>query len=291
MILQNLPSKIKVYFFISDGLLTSECRRERFFNGKAALDATNPIPRIELMTLRLATFLAIGISIGCSNPTPLGGKSLGKSSKKSDSSGNTNPGGNSSEDVVKVVEEDKGPQGPVTDEKKITGAAFQLKDLQEVKGNLTECLGQDLTVVKQEMLITQEQAGFQPDQAGRMRFLLSGYTAGEDVLRRFSASIGDPETLPRGDTLALSPTISYFEAMKVIANVVAFNCDLEAPDSRCDCRGKEKAAKVLKACLPSISQAELASKSEVFGQRCSVSNLDARRSLAGFVASGIFSKK
>lgn len=183
---------------------------------------------------------------------------------------------------------------------------FLVKNSEQLRATINECLDSNLLVVQGSMLSggqsrTQVLPASKPTSSppvtpvagdGRRVILPSTFSPRSgDIIEQLSADLYSPLNTSRSETSAGILSLNYMGALATVADVVAWNCDFSDPSARCNCSTKESAQKILERCIPSYSGAELAPVVDAFAASCSVADLSKKReALAAFISSTTFAE-
>lgn len=164
---------------------------------------------------------------------------------------------------------------------------FLVKNSEILRGSINECLQDGLLAIKPEMI-----SGGGGE--GRKAILGQNFQAAagrSDIIEVLAGDLYDPMRVSRVDTAAGYLTLTYMGALATVADVVAWNCNFNSPDSRCDCSTEEKAKQILQRCIPAYSDADVGPLAGKFAAECSVADVAKKREiLAAFIASATFAE-
>lgn len=158
-----------------------------------------------------------------------------------------------------------------------SGANIQVKDPILLASSISTCVGDEMTLVKESMIIRNtESKGFLSQEVYQVNSdaILVGKKDlfGSDAGSRLSA---------RSDGLS----ITYLGAVNIIADIVADNCTVDNP--LCRCSTQEEAKNMLIRCLPAIPPGNL-QFDEVTEEFRKVCELDQQKAIASLLASYAF---
>jgi hypothetical protein len=168
-----------------------------------------------------------------------------------------------------------------------SGASFQVKSVQLLKSSLRACLGPGATVVKPEMILSG--AAFSVDTTtGLKPFLLGASKVGQDIVDLEQVNLYDPEKVVRGTVGADALSDLYLRSLGTIADVAAFNCDLNDP--MCNCSTDALAKSFLERCLPAfkLDTAEGKTAFDAFSTACKGNSESKRKAIASVIGSYAF---
>lgn len=174
-----------------------------------------------------------------------------------------------------------------------TATTLQRKSSEQLRSTIAQCvLGsgatetqrRELFLVKSEMF---NSAGAPALSEGRQRFIMpnESVTQGVDVIQNQLnyIDLSPGSTGVRGDVV---DDQLFLNSLMFVADVVAFNCDLNA--EFCDCSSFERAQSMLQRCLPAFDTAAMAS-TMASAEHCGSSNLVQRRkAIASLISSYAF---
>ena len=231
-------------------------------------------------------FSATGLIVGCtSNST---------SSMQSDNSGTTKV----------VISKSSADAGAISGSKELMSQTisrssnfkgvqgFLVKDSERLRATINECLDADLLLVRQEMIAQNTKQQLDNAPLGRKVILGSNFTrSGRDVIEQVADDLYNPLKTERSETSAGILNLNYLGALATVADVVAWNCDFNNPNARCNCSTEEGAKKILQRCIPSYTDSQLTDVSRVFYQSCMDSDQQKKReALAAFLSSSTFAE-
>jgi len=123
------------------------------------------------------------------------------------------------------------------------GAGLQVKSAQLLTSSIGSCLGENMAVVKESMIITDTM---------RSGFLKSDqYKVNSNAIEVAGKDLLSQETENRLSTNSDGLNLNYIVAMTTVADVVADNC---SPDNKlCLCATLDDAKNMMARCLPGIS--------------------------------------
>ncbi len=157
------------------------------------------------------------------------------------------------------------------------GAGLQVKNSQLLSSSVETCLGENMTIVKEEMIVTGA------DSKGFLNKDL--YKVNSDAIAVAGKDLLSKETENRLSTNSDSLSINYLGSINTVADVVAENC---TPSNKlCQCDTLDAAKQMMARCLPSISPKHELYESVAleFQQACL---MDPKRAIASVLASYAF---
>lgn len=134
------------------------------------------------------------------------------------------------------------------------------------------------------------------DGGKKIRFLTKQYLQSASETKSILELEREYLEVTTGRTSTYADTLEdeiYLKSLLTVANVAAFNCDVESPNSRCYCATRESASSLLKRCLPQFSP-ESEAFQNVLNEMVSKDNcgsekaIDRRKAIASLLSSYAF---
>jgi hypothetical protein len=158
-----------------------------------------------------------------------------------------------------------------------SGAKIQLKDPLLLASSISTCVGEEMTLVKESMIIRNtESKGFLSPEV---------YQVNSDAILVGKKDLFGSDTGSRLSARSDGLSITYLGAINIIADIVADNCTADNP--LCRCSTQEEAKNMMVRCLPAISPANLLFD-EVTEEFRKVCELDQQKAIASLLASYAF---
>jgi hypothetical protein len=158
-----------------------------------------------------------------------------------------------------------------------SGAKIQLKDPLLLASSISTCVGEEMTLVKESMIIRNtESKGFLSSEV---------YQVNSDAILVGKKDLFGSDAGSRLSSRSDGLSITYLGAINIIADIVADNCTTNNP--LCRCSTQEEAKNMMIRCLPAISPANL-QFDEVTEEFRKVCELDQQKAIASLLASYAF---
>jgi hypothetical protein len=229
---------------------------------------------------------AAGLAVGCTSNT--------KSAMQGESSGTS----------TVVIAKSSSDAGAISGSKELNAQSisrsslfkgvegFLVKDSERLRATINECLDADLLAVKQEMISQNAQQQTANTALGRKVILGANFTpTGRDVVEQLADDLYNPLKTERSETAAGILNLNYLGALATVADVVAWNCDFNNPNARCNCSTEDAAKKILQRCISSYTDSQLADVAKSFHDSCKDPDLTKKReALAAFLSSSTFAE-
>ena len=180
----------------------------------------------------------------------------------------------------------------------IDGVSFRVKDSVQLRTAIETCVGSGLFELKTPMERTLAQSTPAPNAVkpadGRFAFLAPGFLAklgGEkDVVVRYATDLYEPTSAERTSTNANALTANYMSSLALVADVVAYNCGVNAGEP-CDCSTVAASQKIVSTCVPHLSEKQRIEVAGLLAKSCEGSAVKKRSAIASFFASTLFAEK